>query len=181
MNAREITRALALILLVGSMACAPEASSDATTETEPEPETTSDTAAMPEADPEPATDLDTFSITVDVSEFRNSDGMAQITLYDKEEDFLSDDSETARVERVEIDGKKATVTFEGVAPGQYAVALMHDEDGDGEMKTNLIGIPKEGIGMSNDARPKFGPPKWKDAVFTVDNKDVALTISMMYM
>ncbi len=181
MSAQSITRALTLLLLVGCIACAPDASPDATTDADIEAKP--DPVAVAETEPvtEPATAAGTVSITVEIFEFRNSAGMAQLTLYDKEDEFLSEDSKTSRVQRVEIESEKATCVFEGVAPGQYAIGMMHDEDGDGEMKKNLIGIPKEGIGMSNNAKPKFGPPKWKDAVFTVGTEDVTLAISLMYM
>ncbi len=121
------------------------------------------------------------TIIVEISKFRNSKGVVQVTLYDKEADFLKEDSKTAITIRVEIEDKKAACEFVGVKPGKYAVALMHDEDKNGEMKTNFIGLPKEGIGMSRNAKPRFGPPKWKDAVFTVGDEDVPLEISMMYL
>ncbi len=40
------------------------------------------------------------------------------------------------------------VNFAGIAPGRYAVTAQHDEDGDGKLKTNFIGMPKEGVGIS---------------------------------
>lgn len=181
MSVQNLTRILTLTFVVGCIACAPDASPDATSDADVEARPGIAAASETDRVAEPASTPGTVTITVDVSEFRSSAGMAQLTLYDKEDEFLSEDSKTARVKRVEIESEKATCTFEGVAPGAYAIALMHDEDGDGEMKKNLIGIPKEGIGMSNNAKPKFGPPKWKDAVFTVDAEDVTLAISMMYM
>ena len=50
-----------------------------------------------------------------------------------------------------------------VPPGTYAVAVHHDEDGDGEMDTGLFGIPSEPHGFSNNARGRFGPPSWRAA------------------
>ena len=122
-----------------------------------------------------------LTISVEISKFRNSKGVAQVTLYDLEDDFLKEDSETAQTIRVTIEGEKATCEFTGLKPGKYAIALMHDEDEDGKMKTNFIGIPKEGIGVSNNARPRFGPPKWKDAVFTVADKNVEIEIECFYL
>ncbi|MEM6709144.1 MAG: DUF2141 domain-containing protein [Pseudomonadota bacterium] len=49
--------------------------------------------------------------------------------------------------------------------GDYAVRLMQDLDGDGQLKTNMVGMPKEPWGVSNDAKGRFGPPSWKDARF----------------
>jgi uncharacterized protein (DUF2141 family) len=60
-----------------------------------------------------------------------------------------------------------TLTFVGLADGDYAVQLFHDEDGDGQMKTNMFGIPSEGYSFSNSARGSFGPPKFSDMKVTI--------------
>lgn len=60
-----------------------------------------------------------------------------------------------------------TVQVDGFPAGEYAIRVMHDVDGDGELKTNMLGMPKEPWGMSNNASGSFGPPKWKDAKFTL--------------
>ncbi|MFK7914163.1 MAG: DUF2141 domain-containing protein [Pseudomonadales bacterium] len=51
--------------------------------------------------------------------------------------------------------------------GEYAIRVMHDVDGDGELKTNMVGMPKEPWGISNNAAGRFGPPQWEDARFTL--------------
>jgi uncharacterized protein (DUF2141 family) len=73
----------------------------------------------------------------------------------------------------------ATCTFPGVAPGTYAVALFHDENGNGKLDTNVLGIPIEGVGVSNNKRPVLGPPKWDDAKFEVAG-DTTLAINLRY-
>jgi uncharacterized protein (DUF2141 family) len=60
-----------------------------------------------------------------------------------------------------------TLTFAGLTDGDYAVQLFHDEDSDGEMKTNMFGIPSEGFSFSNSARGSFGPPKFADMKVSV--------------
>jgi len=49
--------------------------------------------------------------------------------------------------------------------GHYAVRVMHDANGNGELDSNLVGIPTEAWGFSNDASASFGPPSWADARF----------------
>ncbi|MBY0427835.1 MAG: DUF2141 domain-containing protein, partial [Alphaproteobacteria bacterium] len=71
----------------------------------------------------------------------------------------------------------AVFSFKGVAPGTYAVAVYHDENGNGKMDTNFIGIPKERTGASNDAKGKMGPPKFQDAKFVVSG-DLTISIAM---
>ena len=58
--------------------------------------------------------------------------------------------------------------------------LMHDEDEDSKMTRNALGMPKEGMGTSRNAKMRFGPPKWEDVVFTVGRDDIALEIEMKY-
>ena len=55
----------------------------------------------------------------------------------------------------------------GLAPGAYAIAAFHDEDRDGELDTNLLGMPMEGYGFSNEARGMFGPPGFDAAAFAI--------------
>ena len=63
--------------------------------------------------------------------------------------------------------------------GEYAIQVFHDTDGNGKMKTNFIGIPKEPTGVSNDAKGKFGPPKFVDAKFTVGDEPLDVPINMV--
>lgn len=63
--------------------------------------------------------------------------------------------------------------------GEYAIQVFHDADGNGKMKTNFIGIPKEPTGVSNDAKGKFGPPKFVDAKITVGDEPLDVPINMV--
>ena len=63
--------------------------------------------------------------------------------------------------------------------GAYAFHVFHDLDGNGEMKTNFIGIPKEPTGVSNNAKGKFGPPKFKDAAVNIDADNNIVNISLV--
>ena len=62
---------------------------------------------------------------------------------------------------------------------EYAVHVFHDLDSNGKMKTNFIGIPREPTGVSNEAKGKFGPPKFKDAKFAVTGEPVDVPIRMV--
>ena len=63
-----------------------------------------------------------------------------------------------------------SVTFTGLASGRYAVNGFHDTDGDGELDTNLLGIPTEGYGFGNGATGSFGPPDFTAASIAVEGK-----------
>lgn len=73
-----------------------------------------------------------------------------------------------------------TLTFEGLAPGDYAVQLYHDENDNGTMDANLFGIPSEGYAFSNRARGSFGPPKFEQMKFTVTATPAVTAAVMNY-
>ncbi|NBC22521.1 MAG: DUF2141 domain-containing protein [Gammaproteobacteria bacterium] len=57
------------------------------------------------------------------------------------------------------------LTTSALPDGHYAVRVMHDANGNGELDSNMVGIPTEAWGFSNDASGSFGPPSWDDAHF----------------
>ena len=62
--------------------------------------------------------------------------------------------------------KKGGCTFKGYKPGTYAISVMHDLDGSGDLNTSLVGKPKEPWGVSNDAPAhRFGPPEYTECTF----------------
>jgi len=78
-------------------------------------------------------------------------------------------------------GSAAQLTFKGVTPGRYAIALLHDENDNGKADRALGMMPKEGYGFSRDAPVRMAPPKYADAAFTVGEGGQSLAIKMRYM
>lgn len=72
---------------------------------------------------------------------------------------------------------KTTATFSDVAPGRYAVMVTHDENGNGKLDTNLIGMPIEGYGFSNNPNV-MRKPTWDEAAFEVDADGQSITIEL---
>ncbi len=70
----------------------------------------------------------------------------------------------------------------GLVPGDYAIAAFHDEDRDGDLNTNLLGMPTEGYGFSNEARGLFGPPGFDAAAFVIeaDERRPVVTVKIDY-
>ncbi len=92
---------------------------------------------------------ETCSLTVDVSELRNSKGTVQFALYNRE-DALPDEHYKKYFKKLtgKIVNGASTVTFENLPEGKYAVNILHDENNDGKIKRGII-LPREGIGFSN--------------------------------
>jgi len=106
----------------------------------------------------------THRLTVKVQNAPAAKGTVRVTLYSREADFLKKPTQVREIKPV---GNQAVVEFEGLPTGDYAAAAYQDANGNGKLDRNFIGIPKEPNGMSNGAKGKYGPPKWRDAVFTL--------------
>ena len=128
-----------------------------------------------------AKDSGTCTLKVVAHEYRNLKGKICVAVYDKEDGWLDGGKYVVHSKCVSPQKKETTIAFDNVKHGQYGVSLFHDEDENGELETNWIGMPKEGIGISNNARGSFGPPSFKDAAFAV-NKDCAVQrIKLSYL
>jgi uncharacterized protein (DUF2141 family) len=69
---------------------------------------------------------------------------------------------------------------DGVPPGMWAVEAFHDENGNGKLDTNFIGMPREGVAFSRDAQGKYGPPTFNDAAVQVGDQPQTLAVTMRY-
>jgi len=79
---------------------------------------------------------------------------------------------------VPVAGGAGTITLDGLPYGEYAVSVFHDRNGNGRLDTGFFRIPKEPIGTSNDAKIRFGPPRYEDAAFPVDRPTVSIAIGV---
>lgn len=117
-------------------------------------------------------------LRVSVNGLRSADGVVRLALYDRPELF----PEKGEGLKIAVPARQGEVeaVFDGLAPGRYALALFHDEDGDDEFDRGFLGIPKEGYAFSNDARPFLGPPSFDKAAVEVGEGGAAITIRMVY-
>ena len=103
-------------------------------------------------------------LEVTVTGIRSAQGTILVAVCDRDT-FLQ---ETCRYKgRTPAAVGSVTVRITGVPPGTYAAQAYGDENGNGKIDRNLFGIPTEGIGFSNDAKMRFGPPSFADAAFTL--------------
>ena len=65
-------------------------------------------------------------------------------------------------------------------PGTYAVNAFHDENDNGELDTNLLGIPTEGFGFANDPDTSFGPPDFEAAAVNLGDTSQAAVMTLHY-
>ncbi len=113
-------------------------------------------------------------ISIEFSGIKADKGDVYVALYNTEDSFLKT---PYKGDIVKVNNKKAIAVFKDIPEGDYAISAFHDENDNKKMDTKIFGIPKEPIGISNNAKGFFGPPKYKDAKFTA-NKDITLQITM---
>jgi uncharacterized protein (DUF2141 family) len=116
------------------------------------------------------------SLEVIVENIKEAKGTIRVGLFTNENDFLK---KVADGKIVKANVGTVTVVFENLKRGDYAVSVIHDENENGELDTNVVGIPKEGFGFGNNAMGTFGPPSFDKAKITLD-KSAKQVISLRY-
>jgi uncharacterized protein (DUF2141 family) len=118
------------------------------------------------------------TVTFHIDNIRNGRGAVLVAVCPREkflkEDCLYHGETPARAGRV-------SVTVRGVPAGEWAAQAFHDENGNEKVDQGFLGIPKEGIAFSNDARATLGPPKWSSARFATNGGTTEQRIKMRYM
>jgi uncharacterized protein (DUF2141 family) len=120
-------------------------------------------------------------IHVNVLNIRNSTGTVACALFESPAGFPLEYLHYAtNIMVIKIRDAQARCDFLDIPPGTYALAVIHDENTNGKLDTNWLGIPTEGYGFSNDAKAMLGPPSFPATSFPYDGQDMELTISLHY-
>lgn len=101
--------------------------------------------------------------------------MLYIALFDNAEAFGATKPVASQILQAREGGGQ--IAFLGLPVGRYALRMFADENGNGKLDTNLLGLPIERYGFSNDARGTMGPPGFDAAAFRVDG-DTAVTVHL---
>lgn len=113
------------------------------------------------------------TLSVEITGMENNKGKVIVALLDENENDVSDQSSA-------IVNNTARVVFKNLKHGQYAIRYFHDENENRELDMNLLGIPKEGIGFSNNAMGKFGPKDFSEWLFDFSG-DLSLKMTIRYL
>ena len=120
-------------------------------------------------------------LEVVVSGLRNQDGQLLISLYVRAEGF-PEDRKIVRKTLVVDDLPKgeASVVFEDLPAGDYAIAILHDEDENGDMTYRLGILPKEGYGFSNNVKPRLKAPSFAETKVDLGVGGKSIEIVVIY-
>ena len=123
----------------------------------------------------------TSTLTVVVNGIQNQKGEVCIGLYSQQKGFPLNTKNVVKSACTQIIGNSIKQQFTGLKHGNYAVAIVDDQNGDRKLTRDFFGIPKEGCGISNNPKVsiKTGTPKFRDASFRF-NSNKTIYISMKY-
>jgi uncharacterized protein (DUF2141 family) len=110
------------------------------------------------------------TLTVQVTQVKSTKGKILFALFNGADGFPGTHQKAFKLMEANPLVGTTTVRFENLPEGTYALAVFHDENKDGKLNTNLVGIPKEPYGFSNNARPAFSAPGFKEASFVFKNQ-----------
>jgi uncharacterized protein (DUF2141 family) len=124
----------------------------------------------------------TDTLTVRVTGVRNAKGKVIVYLFRDPQGFPTDASRIMRQQSVSIDPSTMTarVAFKDLPPGTFAVTVLHDENDNGKMDTNFLGIPTEGTGASNDPN-KMRAPTFDEAKFLLNAAEQTVDVKLRYV
>jgi uncharacterized protein (DUF2141 family) len=122
-----------------------------------------------------ATQAHAFELTIEVSNAKPGTGTVNAAVYADPADWMKDGHAVA-ASMVQA-AEKTVLTFRGLAAGKYGVALYQDENRNGKLDTNVVGIPVERYGFSRNAQGRMGPPSFDDAAVDLQaDTTVAVTL-----
>lgn len=119
-------------------------------------------------------------VVITVTDLRSTKGVVRACMTTRADIFPKCIKDPSAHRTVVPAAQTVTIRFTGVKPGEYAVALLHDENDNGKADRAMGMMPKEGYGFSRDAPVKMAPPKFRDAVFTQGEATTRMTIRMRY-
>lgn len=110
----------------------------------------------------------------------NRQGNVSINLFNKEQGFPDKYEKSYKWEKVKILSDTLNASISDVPYGTYAISILHDENENGKMDKNFLGIPREGCAFSNNVKPVLKSPSFEEATFRFNTEILTLELNMIY-
>lgn len=120
---------------------------------------------------------DTNNLTIVIPNVKTNKGSIRIGLFKNASDFPKENRQYKTVLLKAAPNTRHT--FKNLPKGEYAIAILHDENADGKCNVNALGIPTEGYGFSNNIRPKLSVPSFNSAKFSII-RDKTISVKLIY-
>jgi uncharacterized protein (DUF2141 family) len=121
-------------------------------------------------------DRESGDLHISLSGMNSDAGAIVYALWSGPEHWLGDGA--IREGRAAIEDGQSLIRLDGLPYGEYAFSAYHDLNDNGRLDTGFLKIPKEPLGISNDARSRFGPPKYRDARFVLDRPRMTIAVTV---
>jgi uncharacterized protein (DUF2141 family) len=121
----------------------------------------------------------TCALTIHVDGFRNQKGELGVTVFKSPDGWPEDNNKALTHGGHPFSGNQGTVQLQ-LAPGRYAVAVIHDENANHKLDRNFMNIPKEGFGFSNNPRVLLTAPSFDTAAFQFACPSAEMSIHLIY-
>ena len=118
------------------------------------------------------------TLTVKIAGFSEAVGSMGVQLVASADAYDGKTKPSAAQKQAVTSTAPITISFADLAPGTYAVLVMHDENGNGKLDSNILGIPKEGYGFSNNPNV-MRKPYFDEAKFDVTAADKTIEIEIL--
>ena len=119
-------------------------------------------------------------LEIRVQGLRNAQGAVRLCLTRNPAHFPDCNRDPAAVKRSVNAAQAASIRLGGMVPGVYALAVIHDENGNGRLD-KFMGIPREGFGFSRNPRIRMGPPRFEEVRFELGTGRVRQSVQIKYL
>ena len=119
-------------------------------------------------------------LEIRVEGLRNANGSVLLCLTRNPAHFPACNGDPAAIRRVVPAAQAASIRLAGVAPGSWALAVIHDENGNRRLD-RFMGIPREGFGFSRNPRMRMGPPRFEEVRFEAAGANLRQVVRLNYL
>ncbi len=120
------------------------------------------------------------TLVIEVDGLRSGKGMVLAAVFDVPDGFPVDETKSVVKKKGIIEGERSRIVFEALPHGDYAAAVLHDENDNERIDRHWYGLPREGYAVSNNIRSRLRSPAFDDAVFTHEADTTAVNIHIQY-
>ena len=119
-------------------------------------------------------------LRITVTDIETDKGIVRVALYDHPDQFPYDPPQKFVLSKKTMKEGTVSMVIPGIREGRYAISILDDVNGNDEMDYNIIHIPKEGYGFSNDIKPGLKPPPFEKCLISVSKGDNHVVIRTQY-
>lgn len=123
--------------------------------------------------------LEKGKVIINIRGLKSDKGELILAIFNDKNDYLKKDFIHKKV-KVSKAGD-TVVTFEDLPKGEYSVSVIHDENKNGKLDKNVVGIPKESFGFSNVSLGWFGPPSYENTKFELLDESVEVVVKLKHL